>query len=210
MTPIQSPVNRPGGFMITDRAFGFCSFKAGSKILDIGCGSGATVKHLKNCYNLDSYGLDIISDFIDTSSGLIRATAEEIPFPAASFDGALLECSLSVMDNQAAVLKECDRILKSDGRLIISDMYARGEPVRLQGCLKHLHTKEYLISLLEECGFSVELFEDHTYHLQTMWGQLIIEQGAKAFYCSVGADPATMKRVKCGYFLIVARKRRNP
>lgn len=81
-----------------------------------------------------------------------------------------MECSLSVMDDQSVVLKECNRVLK-DGRLIVSDMYARGEPARLKGCLGRVDTKEDIISTIESNGFAVEYFEDFTHHLQTMWGK---------------------------------------
>ena len=144
---------------------------------------------------------------INAPHNLIRSSAEEIPFPAASVDGVLMECSFSVMDDQAAVLKECKRVLKADGRLIISDMYARCEPAQLKGCLGSIETKENLISRLESNGFKSELFEDFSHHLQTMWGQMIFEEGARSFYCNLGVDAENMKRIKCGYCLIVARKK---
>lgn len=185
----------------------FCSFKEGAKILDLGCGNGATVDYLIQNYGFDTYGLDKNPELPDNSHNLIKSIAEEIPFPAASMDGVLMECSFSVMDNQAAVLKESVRVLKADGRLIISDMYARGEPAHLKGCLGDIDTKENLISQLESNGFRLELFEDFSHHLQTMWGQMIIKEGVKSFYSNLGADIETMKRIKCGYCLIVARKK---
>ena len=200
-------INRPGGFIITDKAFSICSFPAKAKILDLGCGSGATVEHLNLRYGLEAFGLDNNLGMSGNQSNLIRAAAEEIPFPSGSFDGVLMECSLSEMDNQAVVLKECKRVLKAGGRLIISDLYSRGEPAKLQGCLGHINTQEYLVALMAENGFTSEHFEDFTDHLQAFWGQMIFAQGAKAFYCSLGADPETMKRIKCGYFLMVARKK---
>ena len=119
---------RPGGFAITDRAISFCSFQRGAKILDIGCGSGATVNHLIQNQDFDAFGVD----------------------------------------------KDLSQAIEQDTN-----------------------------------GFSVELFEDYTHELQTMWGQMIFEQGAKSFYCSMGVDPETLKRIKCGYFLIIAKKN-NP
>ena len=117
-----------------------------------------------------------------------------------------MECSFSLMEDQEVVLTECHRVLKPDGRLIVSDMYAHGQPEKLSGCLGRMERKENIISILKSNGFSVELFEDYTHELQTMWGQMIFEQGAKSFYCSMGVDPATLKRIKCGYYLIIATK----
>jgi ubiquinone/menaquinone biosynthesis C-methylase UbiE len=199
--------NRPGGFLITDRALSFCSFKAGAKILDLGCGCGATVDYMIQTYGFNAYGLDKNPELTYNPNNLIKSTAEEISFPEASMDGVLMECSFSVMDNQAAVLKESRRVLKADGRLIISDMYAHGDPAQLDGCLGGIETKENLISLLESNGFRLELFEDFSHQLKTMWGQMIFKEGAKSFYSNLGADTETMRRIKCGYCLIIGRKK---
>ncbi len=199
--------NRPGGFLITERAFNFCSFKARARILDLGCGNGDTVKYLIQNYGFEAYGLDNNPELVETSYNLIKSSAEEIPFPSASLDGVLMECSFSVMGNQTEVLKEARRVLKTDGRLIISDMYARGVPAKLKGCLGYIDTKENLITRIEDNCFKQELFEDFSHHLQTMWGQMIFEEGEKSFYCNLGADTETLKRIRCGYCLIVAGKK---
>lgn len=198
-------VNRPGGFSITARAIEFCAFQMGAKLLDIGCGSGATVNYLQEKFNLEAFGIDI--DLQNHQNNLVKAAAEQIPFPNLSMDGIIMECSLSLMKTQSAVLQECFRVLKPNSTLIISDMYARGEPARLDGCLGKLDKKEYLVTLVESNGFKVELFEDYTHHLKTMWGQMIMDKGVHEFYCSLGVSPDEMKRIKCGYCLIVAVKK---
>jgi SAM-dependent methyltransferase len=200
-------INRPGGFVITDRALSFCSFQMNSKILDLGCGSGATVNHIIQNYNLEAFGLDKYLNRYNPN--IIKATAEKIPFSDASFEGVLMECSFSVVDNQEMVLKECCRVLKTNGYLIISDMYARGEAAHLNGCLGRVDTKEVIINILENNGFTINLFEDFSTHLQAMWGQIIFDKGAKSFYCEMGVNPDAMKRIKCGYYLIVARKNKQ-
>ncbi len=200
-------ISRPGGFTITERALLICKFQLGSKILDLGCGSGATVDYLIQKYGFEAYGLDKKLELSDSQNNLFKAAAEVIPFPATSMDGVLMECSFSMMDNQKTVLKECNRVLKAGGRLIVSDMYARGEAARLKGCLGRVDSKESIINIIESNGFTIEHFEDFSQHLQTMWGQMIFEKGAKSFYCDLGVNPETMKRIKCGYYLIVARKK---
>ncbi|NJO87604.1 MAG: hypothetical protein HC831_00575 [Chloroflexia bacterium] len=62
--------------------------------------------------------------------------------------------------------------------------------------------------MLETNGFDLEVFEDHSQHLKTLWGQTIFEKGAKAFYCDLGVSPEQMKRIRCGYYLIVAKKKK--
>ncbi len=198
-------VSRPGGFIITERAISYCAFQKSAKLLDIGCGSGTTVNYLQQKYGFEAFGIDV--DLQNGQANLIKATAEQIPFPNSSKDGVIMECSLSLMKNQPVVLQECLRVLKPNGKLIISDMYARGESARLGGCLGNLDTKECLTSIVESNGFNVEIFEDYTHHLQTMWGQMIMDKGVQEFYCSLGVSPEEMKRIKCGYFLIVAIKK---
>jgi arsenite methyltransferase len=199
--------NRPGGFVITDRALMLCSFRSGAKILDLGCGSGATVVYLTEKYGFEVIGLDKNPELKNPTCTLVRAAAEDIPVHATTMDGALLECSFSVMDDQEKVLKECYRILKPNGRLIISDMYARGEPAQLSACLGRIDLKEEILSRIENHGFRVEFFEDFSQQLNTMWGQMIFDQGSEAFHSSLGVTPDTLKRIKCGYCLIIATKK---
>jgi len=207
LTCATSPINRPGGFAITRRALDFCSFPVGSRILDLGCGSGATVQYIRQYYHFEALGLDKSIPPGHCSPDLIIADASAIPLPASSLDGTLMECSLSMMDRPDIVLSECYRVLRTSGRLMISDMYARGISATLQGCLKYLYTRAHLMEMIEDHGFSVELFEDYTHDLQTHWGQMIFDQGAASFYCHLGADAGLMKQIKCGYCLIIARKK---
>ena len=208
MEPIDNStrsIYRPGSFVITDKALSYCSFPSKAKLLDIGCGTGATVLHMINNYNFDAFGID--KNLKNNSAKyLIKALAEDIPFLAASKDGVIMECSFSLMDDQEKVLKECYRVLKNDGRLIISEIYARGEAAQLNGCLGFVDTKENLIYKLECNNFKIELFEDFSHHLQSMWGQMIFEKGAKSFYKELGVCYEKLKQVKCGYCLIIARK----
>ena len=200
-------VNRPGGFIITDRALSFCVFPANTKILDIGCGSGATVNYIIKNYGFEAFGIDKTIISLINSTILTNANAEHLPYSTSSMDGIIMECSFSVVDNQETVLNECHRVLKDDGHLIISDMYARGESAYLQGCLGRVETKENVINFIENNGFTTTLFEDYSKSLQEMWGQMIFDKGAKAFYCELGVSPEEMKSIKCGYFLIVAVKK---
>lgn len=50
MRGVTGDTLRPGGMFLTDRAVKICDFKNGDKILDVGCGMGATVEKLKNIY----------------------------------------------------------------------------------------------------------------------------------------------------------------
>ncbi len=198
-------INRPGGFLITDKAIEFCSLNKDSKIIDIGCGHGATVDHLISNYGFSAVGIDI-SEKRSGSSFFVNS-AENIPFAESCFDAVIMECSFSLTENQDKVLAECLRVLKPKGYLIISDMYALGTPARLQSSLGLIDSKENIFSILFKNGFTINLFEDFSDQLRAMWGQMIFDKGATAFYCEIGASPEKMKLIKCGYFLLIATKK---
>ena len=51
---------RPGGFLLTKRAVSNCGFEKDQKILDVGCGMGATVKFLIDEYDLKASRHEIL------------------------------------------------------------------------------------------------------------------------------------------------------
>ena len=49
---------RPGGMALTDRALSLCEFPPGSRLLDVGCGTGTTVEHLIQRFGFFAAGVD--------------------------------------------------------------------------------------------------------------------------------------------------------
>jgi arsenite methyltransferase len=47
---------RPGGFALTKRAIEYCGFGKGARLLDVGCGLGATVEYLVDQHDFDVNG----------------------------------------------------------------------------------------------------------------------------------------------------------
>ena len=198
--------SRPGGFTLTDRAVSLGRFHGSTKILDLGCGSGESVEYLRANNGFETFGLDSNPEFHKQNPEVITGSAENIPFPDGSMDGILMECSFSMVEDQEKVLRECHRVLRAEGRLIITDMYSCGEPVSLSGCLGRIATKENIISIVQKNHFHIEQFEDCSHYLKTLWGQLILDQGAQVFYDHLDTSHDEMKRARCGYCIISASK----
>jgi ubiquinone/menaquinone biosynthesis C-methylase UbiE len=182
---------------LTDRALDFCRFAPGAHLLDVGCGSGVTVEHLCNRYGFSARGVDISPTLIAEGLGrnpalaLGEATAEALPFAGKSRDGILCECVLSLLDEPLRALAEFRRVLRSNGYLILSDMYTRDTKARGR-----------IEGWLSECGFETLFWEDHTHFLKELAARLILAHGSLEGLCCTTSSEGG----KPGYYLLVARK----
>ena len=222
---------RPGGLALTDRAMAHCVLPKGAKVLDIGCGTGATTEHLIQRYQLEAVGVDPSPTLIacglkrNPSLSLIEATGQDLPFSEGEAEGILAECALSVMGDTRKVLTEFSRILKPDGVLILTDVYARN-PARadalrrlpLSSCLTGAFSQVELMRLLHECGFWVSLWEDHSAVLKELTAKLILAHGSMDEFWQQTIEGTAagaldrfqireaLAQARPGYFLLVARK----
>ena len=90
--------------------------------------------------------------------------AEDLPFPAGSFDGLLLALALCFVDDSERTLRECRRILRAEGKLLVGIIpaespwgrayerkKAEGHPV--YSLARFLASSE-VMALIESTGFS--------------------------------------------------------
>jgi SAM-dependent methyltransferase len=219
MRRVTGPAIRPGGVELTGRAVDFCSFPAGARLLDVGCGEGATVGYMRSHHRMDAAGVDTSSRLLregksrDVTLPLVQARAEQLPYGDESFDGVLCECVLSLVPDPECALSEFQRILRPGGRLILSDVYLRelGESLpfseKTDDCLKGAVTYSVTKSLLEGTGFTVLLWEDHTRCLRELAARLVLADATPTGFCgefTTAGGGAAHKRP--GYYLLVARK----
>lgn len=218
---------RPGGFFLTDLGVKSCGFLPGAKVLDVGCGSGATVERLVSLYQIQGIGLDPSEGLLESgraknpSINLIKGQGEDLPFPDHQMDGVFAECTLSVMEDLDQVIKEIFRVLKPGGWLVINDVYARNvdglkglQALNLYSCIRRALPKEPFMDKLVGHGFNIVNWTDHTNLLTQLTVDLIMTHGSmtqfwlKSSSCSV--DPnlaqAAIKQAKMGYFQLVAKK----
>lgn len=202
---------RPGGFEITDRAISYCNFPPNAKLADIGCGYGATVKYIQQNYSFNIWGVEKDREILKTvnNRNVLWGDAAQLPFGKAEMDGLFFECSFSKMKYPETVLGECFRVIKPKGYLIISDLFARGKGEVLSGLLGRVETKEELLYRVTQQGFNIELFEDYSSTLQSMWGQLILQYGMDGLCQNLSTTRENLRDIKCGYCLIIARREDN-
>ena len=217
---MTGPAIRPGGLLLTGRAMEFCRFPVLSRLLDVGCGEGATVEYLRNHYQLNACGLDISSRLLGEGKSrepalpLLRASAEHLPLADGSLDGVLCECVFSLLSEPEKALREFRRVLAQDGKLILSDIYLRGEgnenafrEKAVDECLKGARHACSTEKMLRGAGFEILLWEDHTPLLKELAARLVLANGsADALWGCSGKGFSTMAPLRPGYYLLVARK----
>jgi len=224
---VAKGIMRPGGLMLTERAVNYCAFPTGTQVIDVGCGTGATVELLRNNYQLEAIGIDPSPLLLEQAKQrnadlpLIQARGEELPLANQSVAGVLAECSLSVIANLERALAEFRRVLIPGGKLVISDIYAR-QPENVQSlrnlpfscCLKGIMTEEEILVKLKEYGFNLLIWEDHSKLWKEFLVQIILSYGSLgAFWqdtaggeTDVQAVELAVQEAKPGYFLLIAGK----
>ncbi len=213
---------RPGGLILTERAAEFCAFSVGARIVDIGCGFGTTLNHLRDRHGLWVCGIDISARMLSESyeQPVIQAVADCLPFGAGVFDGVFCECVLSLLPMPGNALCEFHRVLQPGGYLVLTDIYLQnpGETQKqkiagLPSCLSGATTQSERIALVKDQGFEMLLWEDHSGYLKEMAAGIVWSLGSrealmKLFFpdaCSI-CDREAIQHARPGYFLLIARK----
>ena len=94
----------------------------GRRILDIGCGTGEMTKSLDALGR--TYGADIADEAISFCrkrglERLVRTSAQMAGFKDGAFSTVVAFCLIEHMDDDAAFLKEMNRIMESKGHIVI-------------------------------------------------------------------------------------------
>lgn len=217
---------RPGGLELTDRALAYCALPVGSRLLDVGCGPAASSAHLVNHYGFDAIGLDPSEMLLrsgrqrNSHLPLVQSYGEWLPLASDRLDAVMTECSLSVMKDTGRALNEFRRVLRAGGYLILSDIYARNpagiealQYLPIDSCLCGAVSQAEIIDRVEQAGFRVVLWEDHTPAIKVFTAKLIWANGSlNQFWCRATsrADAATIQSAiaqsKPGYYLLIAQK----
>jgi arsenite methyltransferase len=218
---------RPGGEDLTERLLSLCELHAGDFVLDVGCGTGGTVRYLLDVLSVYSIGIDRselllqTGVFNDPRLPLVCAWGKSLPVQSAQADAVVAECSLSAMSDLESTLNEFSRVLYPGGRLALSDIYVRnpdGIPalraLPLSCGLREARTKDDLSERLQAHGFEISVWEDHSDTLKVLAAQMILSHGSMQEFWS-HSEPAAdaldiqlaIGKAKLGYYLLVAGKK---
>jgi arsenite methyltransferase len=225
--PFAATGIRPGGLALTERWLAFAKLPAGSRILDVGCGTGVTVERLAHDHGFQAVGIDSSSMLLaqakqrNATLPLAMGDAETIPFPDGYFDGAVMECVLSLVVGRERILKECLRVLKPFGKLIITDLYARNPEaigalrnLSSQSCIKGALNMGRFLPQCTAIGFELEVLEDHSEFMKRFATEIIWTYGSlDRFWTEMGAGceesacfHEVVRAARLGYFLYVGCK----
>jgi arsenite methyltransferase len=235
---LESGVMRPGGLRLTDKLSKKCKFPEGALLLDIGCGTGRALEYLEKKYGVIGTGIDISEVNIERGKkrnpklNLMVGDGTKLHFASGTFDGVLMECSLSVIGNKDKVLSDIYDILKPGGKFIITDIYLKARDSDNKSsdkksasdenqdnrsyppCIRGAFEIKELIRTMEDLGFNIIGWEDESEELKKFAIDLIMKYGSLYYFWKqfASCDNRATKNLKgpnlkqYGYFSLIAEK----
>ncbi|WP_293228055.1 DVU_1556 family methyltransferase [Paludibacterium sp.] len=220
-SPDDEPL-RPGGLALSRRLIALAAFPAGARVLDLGCGDGASLGLLgeRRCRPI---GVDLAPRALAAArqrypaAAFAAADGTRLPFASGSLDGILAECSLSLMTDRRRALAECRRVLAPGAPLAVLDVCRRTAGAgsdTLPACLARMSTPDNLQEEIEQAGFVVAERQDHSDALKAFAARLIFANGSLAALWApslpasdANAFTAALRAARPGYFLFLAQAR---
>ena len=157
----------------------------GLRVVDVGCGYGATSRVLARDYGAELTGLTL-----SASQAAAFPRAERVQLlvrdwlenglPDAAFDAAVSIEALSHMPDKPRAFAELGRVVKPGARVVLVDWLTRERPsarevrwllrpICEEGHLPSLHAPSEYDALLRESGFAVESYEDLSARAARTW-----------------------------------------
>ena len=92
------------------------------RVLDLGCGTNDLLKRYRATHENDpaarqSVGLDV---FDWPGADLLIADSAELPYPDEAFDTISIVAALNHIPNRLEALRECRRLIRPDGRIVLT------------------------------------------------------------------------------------------
>ena len=180
-----------GGLAATDALAHHAKINESTHVLDLCCGLGGPARYLAYHYGCRVTGVDMNTDRL---AGAVRLTErtklqDRVLFHHAdalqtgladeTFDVIVSQEAFCHIPNKKALITECARLLKPDGRIVYTDILARSSMtneirsrLETEMVFSELSTSEQYCHLLEEKGCEVIEVED----LSDNWAQILIDR----------------------------------
>jgi ubiquinone/menaquinone biosynthesis C-methylase UbiE len=181
----------PGGLQLTEKLGRLLALSRRDHVLDIACGRGDSAIFLATQFGCRVTGIDLgetnvayatsraAAANVSTLARFELGDAERLQYSDASFDVVLCECAFCTFPNKQAATSEFARVLRSGGRLGLSDLTRSGElPSELAGllagllawiaCIADARPVEEYVAYLERAQFQSLSVEPHDEALAQM------------------------------------------
>jgi ubiquinone/menaquinone biosynthesis C-methylase UbiE len=177
----------PGGLPLTERLGKLLALSPSDHVLDVASGGGESAIFLATRFGCRVTGIDLGETNIAHATSRAEAAnvstlvqfrigdAERLHYTDASFDVVLCECAFCTFPDKRAATREFARVLRSGGRLGLSDLTRSGElPTELAGllawiaCIADARTPEEYVAYLDQAEFQSPSVEPHDEALAQM------------------------------------------
>lgn len=164
----------------------------GARVLDVGCGYGATALFLAQQRGCQVTGINIsekelelareraAQSGLDDQATFAYGDFHDIPYPDGSFDVVWSQEAFLHGVNKQTILAECHRVLRPQGRLVISDLVARAhlsdderERIYARLRLREMWSPEEYVAGLEDAGFAIVDQDDWADNVAPTYGAVV-------------------------------------
>lgn len=163
-------------------AINYAATQAGEICVDLGSGKGTDVLRMAEEVGETGfvYGIDISDGMLEkakknaekfniTNVKFIKSNLETLPLQDNTADLIISNCTINHVQNKQMVWNEIYRVLKENGRFVISDIYAietipeeyHNDPEAVAECWAGAITKDIYLQMLENAGFEkIKIIEE--------------------------------------------------
>ena len=186
---------------------------ARASVADIGCGRGDTLAYLSARTSFELFGAEPDEGLLAAArercpgAGIVRASAQALPFTGGSFDAVLMECVFSLTEEPETAAKEAHRVLRGSGICLVTDVYCTGKQSHYIGqsdLLRNIYTKASIEAYFTQQTFTLDYFTDRTHDLQTMLAKMIMDDTTEN--CLGQETMHLLRRIKARYGIWIFRK----
>ncbi len=133
-------VIHPGGMKATRQLLDQLQIKKDSKVIDIACGKGNTALYIAKQYGCNVVGIDVEEYLIEEANRLVRKNglqhkvtfqvgdAMRLPFEDNSFDVAVSQAMLVLVEDKYRTIQEARRVIIQGGRAGWLELSWKKEP----------------------------------------------------------------------------------